>query len=121
MIFKHFLPAFLWLLFISGLSVMPGIQLPSFSLFTADKLAHAVVYGVLMFLILFGLAKARGRKPGLSEGLYALLLAGGYGALMELVQYKFIPGRFYEIDDMLANLSGAAVAWALAFVWHRRN
>jgi VanZ family protein len=121
MMFKHFVPAFLWLLFISGLSVMPGVQLPSISLFTTDKLAHAVVYGVLMFLILSGFAKARSRRPGLREGLLALLVAGGYGVLMEFVQYKFIPGRFYEVDDMLANLSGAAAAWAGSFVWYRKN
>ena len=121
MIFRHFLPAFLWLVFISALSVMPGVQLPNFSLFTADKLAHAVVYGVLLYLILVGISKVRGQRPGWWAGVWALLFAGAYGVMMEFVQYAFIPGRFYEVDDMLANIGGAAVAWAGWALWFGRK
>jgi VanZ family protein len=39
-----------------------------------------------------------------------------YGVLMEFVQYAFIPGRFYEYDDMLANAIGAVIGW-FCFKW----
>jgi VanZ family protein len=76
-------------------------------------LAHAVVYGILTLLILSGFAKKnQDGKSGFGPVLYAVSIAGGYGALMEFVQYAFIPGRFFETDDMLANFTGAILAWA---------
>lgn len=106
------MPAFLWLLLVSGLSVMPGAQLPKLNLFSVDKLAHAGVYGVLTWLLLLGMRRAQPNahlRPAQVVG--ALLFATGYGVLMEFVQYAFITGRFYEIDDMIANAVGSVAAW----------
>lgn len=108
---KAYLPALLWLLLITGLSVMPGVQLPAFHLFSADKLAHAVVYGVLTWLLLR--ANTRTRQAPLSFGkeIVVLCLSTIYGVFMEFVQFAFIPGRFYEYDDMLANAFGSVMGW----------
>ena len=108
---KAYLPALLWLLLITGLSVMPGVQLPAFHLFSADKLAHAVVYGVLTWLLLR--ANTRTRQAPLSFGneIIVLCLSTIYGVFMEFVQFAFIPGRFYEYDDMLANAFGSVMGW----------
>ena len=115
---KHFLPALLWLLFITGLSVMPSVQLPKVDFFSADKLAHAFVYGVLTWLLLRGMRQARGGAAlSWKARLAVLAFAIGYGVLMEFVQFAFITGRFYELDDMLANGAGCLVAWALYRKW----
>ncbi|HOY03772.1 MAG TPA: VanZ family protein [Saprospiraceae bacterium] len=103
---KAYWPAFVWLLVITGLSVMPGVQLPSFQLFAMDKLAHAFVYGVLTWLLL----RANMRTNRWNE-LVIFCISTSYGVLMEFVQYAFIPGRFYEIDDMLANAFGCIIGW----------
>lgn len=107
-----YFPAFLWLLLVSGLSVMPGAQLPKFNLFSIDKLAHAGVYGILTWLLLWGMGRAQPNTPlRPAQVAGAILFATGYGILMEFVQYAFIPGRFYEIDDMIANAVGSVAAW----------
>ncbi len=108
---KAYLPALLWLLFITGLSVMPGVQLPAFHLFSADKLAHAVVYGVLTWLLLRAYTRTRQAPLSFGKEIIVLCLSTIYGVFMEFVQYAFIPGRFYEYDDMLANAFGAVMGW----------
>lgn len=108
---KAYLPAFLWLLFITWLSVMPGVQLPSFHFFSMDKLAHAGVYGILTWLLLRGQLRIQKVSVTKSNEILILVLAALYGVLMECVQYLFIPGRFYEYDDMLANAFGVVVGW----------
>lgn len=110
---KAYWPALLWLLFITGLSVMPGVQLPSFQLFSSDKLAHAVVYGVLTWLLLRAYYRSHQAFSGNVPAFVICCISISYGILMEFVQYQFIPGRFYEVDDMLANAFGCVVGWAV--------
>lgn len=116
---KSLIPALLWLAFITGLSVLPSVPLPKFDLFSPDKLGHAAAYGLLVWLILWGWRRA-GKPISRGAAAGAAVFATGYGVLMEFVQGAFIPGRFYEYDDMLANAFGALVAWGL-FAWFLRH
>jgi VanZ family protein len=109
---KPFRAAFFWLLVVTGLSVLPSVQLPKFELFAADKLGHAGVYAVLSWLILLGIQRSEERLPARHEMWATFAFSTFYGVLMEFVQGTFIPGRFYELDDMIANAFGAALAWA---------
>ncbi len=115
-----YVPAFLWLLLITALSVMPGVQLPSFSLFATDKLAHAMVYGILTWLMLRAYRRSRNNRTLSWKEWIFPVLSTGYGVLMECVQYAFIPGRFYEYDDMLANAFGAFVGWICFQLYQKR-
>lgn len=108
---KAYWPALLWLVIITILSVMPNVQLPSFNLFSMDKLAHAGVYGIFTWLLLRGYEKFKG-TPGNRIFIIITCISIFYGVLMEFVQFAFIPGRFYEIDDMLANAFGSIVGLA---------
>jgi len=114
------LPALVWLLLVTGVSVLPSVQLPQFDLFATDKLGHALIYAGLMGLCYWCLRRFLGRPPNFREGLLLFLFAAGYGALMELVQGTFLPNRAFEFDDMLANAFGAAVAWGVCHLWGRR-
>ena len=109
---KHYLPAFIWLLVVTALSVTPGMQLPKFELISTDKLGHLAAYGVLSALLLWAYNRSTGLRPGWKTGLAVFAFSACYGILMEFVQGTFIPGRFYEVDDMIANATGAALAWA---------
>ena len=110
MTLRPYLPAFLWLLCVTALSVTPGVSLPKFDLFATDKLGHLAAYGILSWLLLWGYTRAKGRRPDWKTGLILFVLSAGYGVLMEFVQGSFIPGRFFEVDDMIANAAGAAIA-----------
>lgn len=113
-------PALLCLTAITILSVLPSMQLPKFELVAPDKLGHALAYGTFTWLALRGLRRNAGRL--IRRGVWwTVCLAIAYGVLMEFVQYAFVPGRFYEYDDMLANAFGAVVAWGIFTAWQRRK
>jgi len=94
-----------WAIVIFLLSVAPSEQLPDIDWAAApDKWAHALVYGILAMLIYCSTGH-KWAAPGLSTA---------YGIIMEVVQYAFFPGRYFEIWDALANFIGAiAATWIM--------
>jgi VanZ family protein len=80
--------------------------------FGQDKWLHAAGYGAFALSIAYALLP---RSPGLRRGLVAtVLIAGGYGVAMELLQYP-LGYRAFDSLDATANVLGAlAVALALA-------
>ncbi len=96
---KHrdrFILFIVWVLVIFLLTGYPSIPMPRIEQFPADKIAHA-----LMFFIL-GLIQRR---------LFSIRTYGGIGALIVLIaefQQLFIPGRTFEIADIIAGLVGLA-------------
>ncbi len=61
-------------------------------------------------LILWGGHKAKNAST-LNQGLIiiALVISGGYGILMELIQYGFFPNRYFEVQDIIANIIGSLI------------
>ena len=112
-------PALIWLVFITVLSVLPSVQLPQFDLFASDKLGHAMAYAGLTGLALLALRRQSGQAPSGRSSFLFFLFAAGYGALMEFIQGAFLPNRAFELDDMLANTFGAAIGWAIAYLLFR--
>ena len=114
MIKKVYLPALAWLLVITVLSVMPGLPAPHFDLLSSDKIGHAGAYAILTWLIFRGFKSANGGPAGGNQSLMIFAFSTGYGILMEFVQATFFPYRHFEIDDMIANASGALiVSWIM--------
>jgi VanZ family protein len=109
--------AYLWPPLLAGTIVLvsgtqrlatPDIEL----VFSKDKLAHFLVFGLLATAIL--------RTPPLRDlRLSSLLIAAGltaaFGAFDELRQ-SFTPGRQVELADWLADAAGAIVA-VCAYRW----
>jgi len=91
----------LWLAMVLILSVYPvQTEVPAAH---ADKLLHAIIYAITTLLFYSTL---KGRPYAL---LLSVLLAAGYGFLMEVIQ-GFTPHRGFSIYDALANLAGASAA-----------
>ncbi|MEL6969452.1 MAG: VanZ family protein [Bacteroidota bacterium] len=99
----------LWAAVILVLSTMPGTQLPKIEwLMTPDKFGHAAVYGIFtvgLFYSLVPYAARAGQNRWLS-----FTIASVYGIAMEVIQYAFFPGRYFEIWDIVANIIGAFAA-----------
>ena len=94
----------IWALIILALSIMPSEQLPTVrGLWAPDKWAHALVYGLLAYGIWRALLKTGSTYPAYRT---SALLAGFYGILIEVVQYAFFPGRYFELLDIVANIIG---------------
>lgn len=106
---KGFIPAIGCAIVILILSAKPGINLPEswFDLIAMDKLGHAVVYGVLTYLLLRGFKKEDMTGFAGNSPVSALIISIVYGISMELMQYFFFPGRFFELYDIIANIIGS--------------
>ncbi|MEL6546072.1 MAG: VanZ family protein [Myxococcota bacterium] len=104
----RFVPAVLWALFIFALSSRSKLpQLPG-TFPGIDKVAHAVVFGVLTLLLLFADRFPRGWRA-----LLWVAVAFAYGISDELHQ-SLVPGRSVDVLDAVADLTGALLAWAVS-------
>ena len=106
-----FFPAIIWGLIILYLSSDPGIQLPSsfWDFLAVDKLGHLVFYGILTYLIGLGFYKRKNQFFDKKMSFIALIISATYGIAMEIMQYSFFPNRYFEILDIIANISGSIV------------
>ena len=119
-------PAVAWAALIAFLCLTPATTLPTWEwadLLSVDKFVHAVMFGVLTWLLARGLR--RRSTNALSDG-RLLLVAGAasffYGASMEVLQQ--IPGLGRQGDwvDLTANTIGALVgALWLNWRWARKG
>ncbi|HHS95647.1 MAG TPA: VanZ family protein [Phaeodactylibacter sp.] len=102
---KSYIPAIVWGFIILLLSTRATINLPPTwtDLISVDKVGHAFFYAVFTALILKG-----HQKPLLKKNIIqSLLISISYGVLMEIIQYSFFPNRFFEVYDIIANISGS--------------
>ena len=94
----------LWALLLLGLGRRTGGGLPA-DLPGLDKVAHAVFYGVLGFLV----GRTQPRAP-VAVALLAGLVVGG----LDEWSQSFVPGRHSDWADLLADVCGAAAGGWLA-------
>lgn len=115
--YKFYIPAILWAACILYLSAFSGPQINlGFRLFAPDKAAHFAAYGLLSILIGWGFFR---QKTQLSKKAFLIILTIGftYGVLMELMQYLFLPNRYFEYGDMLANFIGSFFGLSLIRIY----
>lgn len=77
----------------------------------SDKISHFIEYAIFGFLLLRALNSSKEKFKGLNLRTIAVVLAFLYAMTDELHQY-FVPGRFMELADLLADGLGA---WAGQF------
>ena len=75
------------------------------SFILSDKILHALVFGILVWLWCVG-AHKKGQEP--IPYLRVFLGAGGYGLLIELWQY-LLPFRSFDSIDLLFDLLGIVI------------
>ena len=86
------------------LSVAPAPEVPGVP--GGDDVGHLLAYGTLMFWFM-QLAANRGSRALIALALIAL------GIALELAQL-YVPGRTFELTDMVANASGVFLGWVVA-------
>ncbi len=119
---RFFLPAVLWVLVITLLSLIPTDNLKEFSveILSFDKIAHFFIYAVLSFFIAWGIKKYHMYK-NMSLKLLVLifLITSLYGIGIEYVQDSISTGRHFEYYDIIANISGSFIG-LLFFIRKKR-
>ncbi len=109
--FVKFIPAIFWFLLITILLCLPGKDIPKVDFLdyiNFDKFVHAGLFCGLVFFTflpfnLLDLSFTKKRKIIVKIAIAATL----YGIAMEFVQKYFIPGRSFDITDMIADGVGA--------------
>lgn len=99
-----------WVLLITGLSLMPGSTVPTVSLFEGvDKLVHAVLYAVLVALAYTAFRRL----------ITVTAVSIGYGVVVECLQaissVYYGTGRSFELADIAANSCGAFLAACIVY------
>lgn len=112
-------PAILWMGVIFWLSSFPRFDFvpERWQIEPVSLTVHALEYALLAALLWL----AARRTPGLAQRAWqaSLLIALFYAASDELHQ-AFVPGRFADVRDWLADAAGAAAAvWLLQWRAHR--
>ncbi len=85
------------------LSILPPNIIPQTSWLDipwADKAGHFSMYALLGF---FWNVVLRHSK---NSHFKAIFFVVAFGILMELIQFQFISGRYFEIFDIIANITG---------------
>lgn len=85
---------------------LPGSDLPEESFFSKipffDKWVHMGIFCTIIILWSWSM-----QLIGYKQLSILLLLAITYGFLIEVVQYQFIPGRSFDMFDVLADSIGS--------------
>ena len=116
---RYWLGTFVYCLGITYLSTQPlemdyGVEFSGM-----DKLAHAAVFGGLALLMAFGMARARRPWPRRAQVAVPMGFTIAFGVFIECWQL-FIPNRYFEMADIIADALGAILAVvALRFVLRR--
>jgi VanZ family protein len=110
-----------WTLIIAILLCLPGTYIPKeqgFYIPGFDKFVHMGLFGGFVFL--WSLYQTT-RKPSfkrLLAGFFCFYMLGNiFGIGMEYVQKYWIPGRDYDLGDIIADMFGAGIGYGISNLW----
>jgi VanZ family protein len=112
----------IWILTIATISSIPHLPTPKVEtgkvVIRLDYLIHFCEYGVLIFLALLSAAKKEFR---LSFRKYIMItLAVIVFAVADELHQKLIPGRTFNIRDILSNIYGIIAGAAFCYIFFKR-
>lgn len=107
-------PAIAWALTLFVLSSIPDLSSPIDITEWDDKIEHFVAYAILGVLLVRALAVYR-PQPNAQDFRIALILGILFGMTDELHQY-FVPGRFMDFIDFVADAIGVMIG-AGCYLW----
>lgn len=89
--------------------------------FSLDKVAHAVLYAGLAATVSVGIRRSRPTVRPWVQFVVPIVFAALYAVSDELHQY-FVPGRYCDFKDILADVTGAILIQVVlcGFVWRIR-
>lgn len=117
--YSYFAPALACTLFILILCLMSPQYIPDveFNLLSPDKVAHFLLFGILLLAIIWGLVK---NQRFTHKNIYLFtVLTILYGGLIELLQMMMRNGRSADVDDVLADAAGAVLVGLIHIVFYR--
>ncbi len=113
--FKKFIPGIAWFFMLLILLCIPGDDLPPaqdwFQYIFLDKWIHAGLFGLLALLFMAPILSGMPVKKKIPYAMVILLVVIIWGLITEFIQHYFISGRSFDINDWLADATGAIIAY----------
>lgn len=113
---RPYFPLF-WTLLTIVLCCLPGSDIPNKGIFAMkgiDKLAHVSLFGgIVFFWGYYWISRPGTREEWRKLMILIALLSIVLGVVLEFLQLYYIPGRTFDLFDMLADALGAILAYAL--------
>jgi VanZ family protein len=110
--FTSFIPAIIWFIISTILLALPGNDLPQSSFFDFpyfDKIVHFTMFFLLTVFFSYPFAILLHDKPAIKSWFISIALyALAYGIVMEFVQKYFVPGRAFEVADIMFDGFGSS-------------
>ncbi len=121
-LFSSFLPAVGWWLLVLVLMCTPGKDLPELGSWTdliqLDKIVHICTFGLMALLFMKATDHRSYASPQKKQWALKISLAAAvWGLTIEFIQHFWIPGRSFDLFDVVADAVGAA----LAFLFYRKR
>jgi len=116
---NSFVPVLIWALIIVVGSLLSSSKVPSIAV--SDKGIHFVFYAIFAFLLYFPVYRTKKIAFSfLGSAVIVVLIGFTFGALIELVQDRYIVGRFGEWLDLVANSLGLLVGALVGVIFKRK-
>ena len=107
------------------LTGLPGSCLPKVKpALGVDKIAHLLMYAGFAYATLWGYReqfRKRDERYRRKACWLTLLISVVFGALTELMQEAFVPARFGNVYDWLADVIGSVIGVVLAYFLLRKG
>ncbi len=106
-----------WAILFGALALTPGRHQVDPEQFTVgDKLVHLAAFALLAWLM----EQTRAGETWL-RWVFIGLLGASYGAVIEVVQARWVYGRSGQVADWVADLLGIGIGLALSVRWERHK
>ncbi|MEE9443732.1 MAG: VanZ family protein [candidate division Zixibacteria bacterium] len=117
---RYHLPFYLFAALILSISSLPQFKPPDMEIVFADKIAHFFEYGIFAFLALRSLGQLSAFKNRKKLYPWVLVISVVFAALDEWHQ-AYIPGRFSDIYDFIADTIGIVVVLLSIYIQSKRK
>jgi VanZ family protein len=111
--------ALCWAVIIAFFCLTSSNNIPAVTIPYIDKFVHAFFYFVFTSVLFLFLKKRMDSSDKLRPLVISLLIAVFYGLVIELMQELFTVNRKAELSDVIANVSGALMAFFI--IYHYEN
>ena len=106
-------PAVLYAAMIYYAAAQPDVPLPPG---ISDKPTHSIAYTLLGILFVRALAGGLPARITMATALVGVALTTAHGITVEMLQ-MFVPGRFADVNDVVADAIGGAVGAVVCWLW----
>lgn len=110
-----------WTAFVLVLCLVQLNDVPSVGIQNADKYVHAFFHFVFTFLWFLFLKEQMKNRDSAKPYVVSFLFSFFFGIAIELAQGLFTLNRKSDVFDILANVTGAALAVLLLWIYFRKK